>query len=313
MPAFCLICSAARSGSTLLDRLLGSHSSAVSLGEISFLNKAISLDQICSCGVHVSVCQTWGEILDRISAETGADLRLDPYAMQFWDARASVLVDKQFQTPYYIFLTKIRTLICDIRYKQKPGNKFRFPLPSKLKAGLHNSIYLYNLLADEWNKTVLIDSSKNVHKALAVYEQSSKNTRVIYQTRDGRGVYHSRRSSGFSSHQSASAWHNYNRRASSYLSNNIPAKHLFRLKYEDLVSNPTQVLTNICDFLELEFEDQMLNFADTEHHLVNGNDMRLKQTDDLKLDERWKQEMTDADLTDFNRLTGSMNQKLGYE
>jgi len=312
MPVYCFICSAARSGSTLLDRLLGAHSRAASLGEISFLNKAISLDQVCSCGKKLSHCDTWNAVLDRIMDEKSQNLRNEPYAMQFWDARASVLVDRKFQTQSYVLRTKLRTLQCDIRFKQQTDNKLRLPLPEKLKNNLENSLYLYQLLTGMWAKDILIDSSKNVHKALAVHERNPENTRIVYLTRDGRGVYNSRRSSGFTAQQSASAWYKYNRRASSYLPSNLPKEHLLNVKYEDLVSNPTTTLSLICEFLGITFEVDMLHFTNTEHHLVNGNDMRLKQSHELTLDERWKTDLSTKDLATFEQLTNSMNSKLGY-
>jgi len=313
MPVYCFVCSAARSGSTLLDRLLGAHSRAASLGEISFLNKAISLDQICSCGKNISHCKTWNAVLDRIESEKQLDLRKQPYALQFWDARASVIVDKKFQTGLYVLMTKFRTLQCDIRFRQRADAKFRLPLPAKLENNVVNSLYLYKILADMWAKDVLVDSSKNVHKALAVHEKKPDNTRIIYLTRDGRGVYNSRRSSGFSSKQSAKAWYRYNLRASSYLAFNVPKEHLLSVKYEDLVSDPARTLSQICDFLGITFETGMLKFTDVEHHLVNGNDMRLRQSHEISLDERWKTELDKDALATFEHLTKSMNSKLGYK
>ena len=312
MPVYCFICSAARSGSTLLDRILGAHSKAASLGEISFLNKAISLNQMCSCGNKISDCDTWNAVLKRIENERHIDLRHDPYAMQFWDARASVIIDKKFQTPFFLLTSKLRTLQCDLRYKLKVGNKLRLPLPRKLVQDTENSLYLYQLLTSIWQKELLIDSSKNVHKAIAVHEKSAEHARIIYLTRDGRGVYNSRRSSGFSRHESASAWYKYNKRASTYLAANIPAEHLFRVKYEELVNHPAETLSSICKFLGIAFEENMLNFTNAEHHLVNGNDMRFKQSHKLILDERWLTELGTKELATFERLTGSMNSTLGY-
>lgn len=44
------ICSAGRSGSTLINLVLGSHSQCMSLGEIEHLPKNIALNTPCSCG-----------------------------------------------------------------------------------------------------------------------------------------------------------------------------------------------------------------------------------------------------------------------
>ena len=67
--SYCYICSAARSGSTLLDVLLGNHSRVASLGEFSFLSKAIALNQTCSCGESIHKCPAWSKIFYRVKKE----------------------------------------------------------------------------------------------------------------------------------------------------------------------------------------------------------------------------------------------------
>ena len=65
----------ARSGSTLLGRLLDSHPEVLTLGEFMRLDRALRHGRPCSCGATVEGCDFWGPRLEWIEAETGYDLR----------------------------------------------------------------------------------------------------------------------------------------------------------------------------------------------------------------------------------------------
>ena len=201
----CLICSIGRSGSTLLDVLIGSHPQGASLGEFSFLGKAISLDQPCSCGEPISACRNWQAVLADVASDRGTDLRTTPYALQQWDAVASVVIDHDHQTRWYRLRTKLHSAACDLRFSAPPHSMLRLPLAPTLAQGVDNTLYLYETVMRQWDKRFLVDSSKNVHKALAVHEANPSDVRIIFLTRDGRGVFHSRHSSGFSARESARA------------------------------------------------------------------------------------------------------------
>ena len=60
MAKYVYISSAAYSGSTLLDLLLGSHSRIESLGEISFLAQDLAVNNRCTCGTPVRATATSG-------------------------------------------------------------------------------------------------------------------------------------------------------------------------------------------------------------------------------------------------------------
>jgi hypothetical protein len=53
------------------------------------------------------------------------------------------------------------------------------------------------------------------------------------------------------------------------------------------------------------------DFRSQNHHVV-GNGMRLDATNEIKLDERWKSELSASDLKQFDTVAGKMNRRLGY-
>ncbi|MES9876153.1 MAG: sulfotransferase [Candidatus Sedimenticola sp. PURPLELP] len=313
MTTYCLICSAARSGSTIFDMLLGGHPDATSLGEFSFLGKALALDQQCTCGQLVRDCSAWKRVFDRVALERGDDLRDNPYSYRQWDTRASVIIDECQQTLRYIATAKLRALRCDLRYFLNKHKVLRPRLPSVLASGVENTAYLYEIIAQEWNKKIIVDSSKNIHKALALYEAFPDKVKIVYLTRDGRGVFFSRRSSGFSRKESLKGWRRYNIRALNLLERNISTESLFQLKYEELSSEPEESLKEICRFLSIPFDRKMTDLKKGERHMVNGNDTRFKSNQKICLDERWRESLSGDDLDYFYANGRSLNQKLNYQ
>jgi Sulfotransferase family len=296
----------------LLDMLLGGHSSIASLGEFSYLGKAIALDQACSCGEPVSRCSEWERVFRLVELEKGVSLKHHPYALRQWDTRARVIIDRRQQTNAYRAACKIRRVLSDIRFRLPAQSPFRVPLSPSLRRGVENTICLYEIVRKEWGRSVVVDSSKNVHKALAVYEASPEDTRIVLLTRDGRGVYWSYRRSGFSRAESVAGWAGYYRRAVPFLNRTIAQDHLIRVRYEDLMRDTHGTLASISRFLGLTFEPTMTDLSNPVRHLFNGNDTRFARDRPIALDERWTREMGEDELQYFQSRGSRLNSQLGY-
>ena len=71
----------------------------------------------------------------------------------------------------------------------------------------------------------------------------------------------------------------------------------------------------IWDFLKLDklsYDWKEVDIREFEHHIL-GNSMRTKQKIYIALDEGWRSKVTTDELSQFNRIAGSVNQSLGYE
>jgi hypothetical protein len=292
--------------------ILGNHSEVASLGEFSFLGKALALHQDCSCGTPVVSCEHWTRVFDRVLEERKVFLPHTPYAMEQWDTAASVVIDREHQTTGYLLGKKARSLWCDIRYGLKGRIPIALPLPGRLRKGADNALYLYDVVREVWRKGMVVDSSKNVHKALAVYERAPSETRIIFLVRDGRGVFCSRLRSGFSARESIRGWMSYNKRATNLLAR-IPSRgHVIQLKYEDLATDTERVISELMQFLALRYERGMSELRCKEYHLVDGNNVRFQKAIKISLDERWRRELDARQLAYFDRTCGRQNRKFGY-
>jgi Sulfotransferase family len=310
-PRVLYVLSAARCGSTLTDMFMGGHSQAASLGEINFLGKALSLDADCTCGAKLRRCATWGVAFDALQASRGTDLRSDSYGLRLWDALATNQIDHTHQTAALRAAVKWRKGLMDLR-EHLPWDLKSALRPPALTEGLHNKRHLYQTLAECWGKAVLVDSSKNMREGLELTRMWPGLVKLVLVTRDGRGVYLSRRSTGRSREQAIAGWLNYYERAEPMAAKIVPSSDVLRLRYEDLASDPEGVGRLLCDYVGLRFEPEMLDLGKATRHLVNGNETRFSAQRGIRLDERWRTDLAGEELAYFNQRGGDMNRRLGY-
>jgi hypothetical protein len=304
------VCSAARCGSTLTDMFLGAHPKAASLGEANFLAKVIRLGEKCSCGALVRNCAHWQAVYGRL-APWGFDLQR-PYRFRLWDAVAWTNVDREYQTRRYLVRAKVRAAWMSLRDLAPTSLRDRCPMPPACDEALRNKMRLYEAVAAAWDKELIVDSSKNVREAVELFRRHPGSVRILLLTRDGRGVYLSRRSSGRDRHESVRAWLTYYSRALDLLERNVPAQARMQLKYEDVAGDPTRAGEALCRFVGLEFQHSMLKLDSVVRHMVNGNATRFAPGKGIALDERWRRDLQPGELAYFDGRGGRMNASLGY-
>jgi hypothetical protein len=93
----------------------------------------------------------------------------------------------------------------------------------------------------------------------------------------------------------------------------IPAERTLQVKYEAVCENPGRELQRVCDFLGLAFEPGMVTLWQRPVHNIPGNPMLFNRTQrSIVHDERWRRDLTEADLTAIDRLAGPLNRSFGY-
>jgi hypothetical protein len=105
-----------------------------------------------------------------------------------------------------------------------------------------------------------------------------------------------------------------------------------RLRYEDILTNTSGQLKRVCDFLEIGFEKEMIEYWKQKHHLVAGNRGTVSfirrahgmdfdavdkpfyaQQDPYSFqDHRWSNELTAYHLYLFEKIGGDLNRDYGY-
>jgi hypothetical protein len=304
------ICSAGHSGSTLLDLLLGSHSQIESLGEIIHLSKNLSLNTQCTCGEPVRSCPVWKRVVSLLNEQLGIDIFNAPYALNMGFPLPLVIKDKLHTTLRYKLK---RRFLRGLRYIQlKYQLNFLKHFLNPIYDGIENTILVYEAVRRVLQCQMIVDSSKSYLEAIGIYNRNPDNVRILLLCRDGRGVFYSFIKRNFCRNMSLYAWKNHYERAIPLLEKYVNDDHLLRVKYEDIVQDPTAELKRICMFLNVEFEDKMLDFASHVHHMTDGNNMRFSKSSEIRADTAWQHELSDTDRAYFDKKAGHLNRSLGY-
>lgn len=304
------ICSAAHSGSTLLDLLLGSHSKATSLGQVVQLPKNLALNAPCACGAAVRSCDFWQRIVRALGDQIGADLMANPYALNLGYHRSTVSVDKSHQTAAYLVRRRLALALAFLQLRF--GLNFPRPFAGPFDQSMDNLLLLYDLVRQIVGTDMVVDSSKSYLVAAALYRKRPDKVRVILLRRDGRGVMYSQIKRQRSRKRGLNSWMKYYTRAIPLLETVVSPEHLLYVKYEDLATQPEEELRRICHFIDLDYQAAMLDYTGSVHHNANGNDVRFSTTSTIRLDTLWEEELSVEDQLFFERSAGTLNRSLGY-
>lgn len=272
LPLVVYIAGYGRSGSTVLDVLLGSHSQMLSTGELTFLFKdAACNDRSCSCGKTYIECTLWGDILrsTRISAnEANNIIRLEE--------SPKLLIRKYL-------LGKEKRNINKLTYKEINLNLFK-------KLGGFGFRYI-------------VDSSKTASEASLRPFELSKNcglsVKVIHLVRNPLKTWMSEIKAnnweieGMKQHRRfrilriIPGWFIANIYAA-MCKIHLGKDNYMKIRYEDMVSRPNIVLERIGNYIGVNLSTQIsmidggLPFE--VGHNVGGNRVRLKKKIVIKKD-----------------------------
>jgi len=312
------IVSSPHGGSTLLSHVLGKHGAAVNLGEVSFLPKLIALSEPCSCGDPIPECAYWSQVLKVYERKVGVNLLDDPYGVHLGDAPKSKLgsglIDTEHQSKLRFLLMKARGAAdtLSVRYAPRALPLAALSLPS-ITAGARATLKLFAAAAEHTGSRIVVDASKMPRKAAHLYQAAPAQVRIIHLTRDGRGVVASRKRYMPVSH-AAERWAHYHRLALKTLERWVPEEHRTRFSYEDFVNHPQETLTEIFAWLGADYDAECLTFGEGgPSHAAGGNPARFELSGGIRpVDERWRRELTAAELDDFEHAAGAQNRAFGY-
>lgn len=299
------------SGSTLLDRLLGSHPDIAALGEVHRFSLGLHRSEKpfrCDCGETISDCAFWSEVIDRMAVRIG----VEPSALKmgFQTTDHSVL-GQQSGEKYFNAEAKYQFL------PRKPEKYLLAAIPSalapvfdrlgafgKLLEHARNSHLLFDAVAEVSGISTIVDSTKNPIRMRALHLTAQHRYKVIYLKRDGRAVSSSRiKRQPVDMERAAKIWMAENRKIRLVLSM-MKNVDLIEVRYENLCKDPGAELARLYRFLDLP--DAPGNLA-YERHAIGGNPSRFDARKTVVADEKWRTELSELDLQIFERVVGIGN------
>lgn len=291
-----------RSGSTMLDNLLGQVDGLFSAGELCYTwAHDLAENGLCGCGATPKECEVWGPVF---AAESVAGIDAREMARLEWEN----------------LRTRHLPLMLDRR-----GGKL---LASRLSGYLSNLERFYRETRRVTGARVVVDSSKSPSYGWALGMASGIDLYVVHLVRDPRATAYSwlkkklqpdRGEAGYMDQhppaKSSLLWTVWNASAAAFWRRS-PGRYL-PLRYEDLVADPGAALLRI---LEMVGEgDRDLPFVRGREvdlrvsHTIAGNPNRFRTgTMELRLDDEWKRGMGLRDRALVTLLTLPLLARYGY-
>jgi hypothetical protein len=293
------ILGATHSGSTVLAMQLARHPDVCTVGELSDVHSHDKPGYRCSCGEELAHCGFWSNVSTAMaqrgfsySATTiETDVRNAP------NRYARRLLMPMHRGP-------ILELVRDTALFVSPATRSYLQRHQRLKAALAESVL------ECTGKSALVDSSKiGVH--LKYYLRNPRfNVKVIWLVRDGRGVALSlMRNQRMTMQGAAYEWRRFYEEADVLL-RRLDRSQWTCIHYEELCAAPERTLCELWRFIGVPpCPPSGLQSAD--FHVL-GHSTRLNGFEKIKLNEKWRTELTAAELRAFDTVAGRQNRKLGY-
>ena len=265
-----------RSGSTILDNVLGEVDGFFSAGEIRFLwVRGVTKGWRCGCGRPVVECEIWSKVLAEL-AEDGRDLEREAQRVE-----------------------ALQNTVARVRHTWRllrPADR----ADPQLERYARLLERLFATTAATTGARVIVDSSKRPSDAAMLTRVEGVDLYAIHLVRDPRAVAHSwsKRNYRVGRHgviKSTLSWMAWNLAAEAVRRRLGPRALLVR--YEDFARDPHRVVTQVVRMTGEDpgavpaLEDNSVELST--NHTVSGNPSRFR-TGSIRVrpDERWRAELS---------------------
>lgn len=294
------IMSPSYSGSTLLTFLLASHPDIATVGELKATAIGDAQQYLCSCGSHLTECGFWNQVAVEME-QKGRSFSLSNFGTHF--SSPSYLCDK-------ILRSGVRGRYFEIL---RDYGFLTFPQCRKERESiLDQNLSLMDVISHLQGAELFLDGSKDPVRIRHFVDSGCWDVRVIFLIRDGRGVANSYMQHNHVSMEiAAQAWVDKSRELEEQEKRLVEGTCL-RVCYEDLCRRPDHVLHDIFEFIGIDPDQAHREYHSFDYHVL-GNAMRLKSSNEIRLDEKWKTKLSAHDLDVFESIGGKLNRQFGYK
>lgn len=263
-----------RSGSTLLDRLIGTYPGVFSCGELgNLLMSLTSPDQLCACGSRAQDCSFWAGVGARWSA-----------AVPDFTEREYLMLQRRYE--------RLRSLL-------RRAPEFNLSNPRFARYAEYTGA-LFRAIAAASGTRVIVDSSKSPARALALSRVPGLEVCMLHLVRDVRGVAYSLRKLRNGTLRPARA-SNSLRYVGTWAAVNYFCEKVrpqmqrpsLLTRYEDYTADPDGLLAAVAEMLGMErvpFESRVDRLME-QGHQVAGNDARFKPVKRIATDDTWRRQL----------------------
>jgi Sulfotransferase family len=290
-----------RSGTTLVERLLGELPGVVALGEVVHLwQRDLRDNERCGCGARFAACTFWRRVGERAFGGWGT---VDV-------ARVHALRDAVERTRH---IPRLAAAGASANVREYAGFYAR----------------VYAAAAEVAGAAVVVDSSKHSALAHVLRFADDVDLRVVHVVRDARGVAYSwtktvsrpeadgaDHMTRYSPARSALLWNAHNAAFGLLARRGVPVR---RIRYEEFLTDPRAALIRLADFAGLSLKPADLAFLRPEYadlkvgHSAAGNPMRFTVGRlPLRRDDDWVRALPRAQRRLVGAVCAPMLRAYGY-
>lgn len=280
------IMGASRSGSTILDTVLGNHPQIESVGELTNLPRSGWINgEYCACGKRGNVCSFWSNVRQEWVKRIGID-----------DVEGYLALQNIFE-----------------RFRHWPRLlKERYKSSLQFQTYTKHTHALFEAICQVSGKSIVVDSSKNRMRAFALSIMPGIDLHLIHLVRDGRGVvwslkktYRKDQNQGVQKDIKASPiwmttalWILANLQ-SEWVKYQLDVQQSLQVRYEDFITNPKMILNKVEKFIAYDFGEMAevvsARKAMEVGHTIAGNRLRMAKSVRLQPDIEWMDKMPDEE------------------
>ena len=297
---------AGRSGSTLLDLVLGELPGFFPVGELKYVwQRGVLGNELCGCGEPFLSCPFWTEVGEKAFG-----------GWETFDVERVLELERAVDRHAYIPLMRARS-----------------PWPAyggRFSAFVEMLEELYAAIAEVSGASVVVDSTKRPSTAFLLRHLQGVDLRFVQLVRDSRGVAFSwsKRVKRPEVVEGVEFMPRYDALKASvrWMGNNSLFHVLARLgvpgirvRYESLIREPRTEVERVVDHLAENVPPGALDFLERSevelktNHIVAGNPVRLGgRTLNLRLDDAWKEQMDRRQKSLVVLLTWPLLLQYGY-
>jgi hypothetical protein len=195
------------------------------------------------------------------------------------------------------------------------GEKSPTILINRIKAELarHDNINIDLLIQNDCKVWGLKDPQLTEH--INVLKDFLPYSKFIVILRDGRGVANSYMENkwglGTNAYSGAIRWKNEVTRQLAFIKT-MP-ENFFFIKFEDMLQDLESSMKSACNFLDVEFDAEMLNYNKQEsYYEIKKENMHTFKKPDIQLTKKWQQKLSAHEIDVIEYVAGDMLDDLGY-
>lgn len=293
------ILSSGRSGSTILDMLLGSCTDLWTTGELMMLDYELKNEHLpCGCGIIIPDCDFWGSIVTRIQLEDNTLLE------------KSAVFRNEYGGGKLIRWNYIREI-----FSKKTSETFK----SNARSYGEKNKQLIRMINEKANsiKNVkyIVDSSKDLYRLFSLHSSGLFNIKVIHLLKSPHAFAYSMTKPELKiskTVRTSMRWTVENYLVQKMVKNHIPANNYCIIKYEELAKQPEETLLYLQKKLDLDTElKPNSDLGTTQSHGIAGNIARFN-TQQIKVDTAYLTGLKWSQKKLVNLISSPIRKKYGF-